>query len=519
MGSLAYEEGWRAVNEQIRAGGSWSGRERNVCYRNLGQGRFEDVSFVSGLDFADDGRAWVTLDIDNDGDLDIVTKSRTGPQLRLLRNDSPSANRGIIVDAGPPGTTATLTTAQGVKITRAVRSGSGFLSQPSRRLHFGVPAGDRAVSLEIRTPSGKRRMAGDFASPAPAASKLEPAAEPFVERPWLAEPVPVPDPQLEPYRGRKVLLTLWASWCPPCRAELDEFTRRAAQLAKAGLQPVLFPVEEDKPAPAGTPFPVLRSGNRTIGVYATLYRYLFDFRRDLMLPLSFLVDERGRIRKVYQGPVPVGELLADAAATSHPALPFAGTRYFPAPSRNYNDVATAMAERGFHGEAGLLFETALSQGQSGYEIYNNYAGLLLATGKAKEAEKLLRASIRDNPNQARSSANLGLLLLESGRDAEAVPLLEKAVALAPDDARARRALSSHYNDKGIDHMQANRPREALAAFERAAAADPADPAAAVNLALYHARAGDAVKARALLRKLLDQHPGHKPALDLLDQLR
>jgi len=41
-GSQGYREAWRAVNLLIRTGGSWSGRERDVCYRNAGGGRFAD---------------------------------------------------------------------------------------------------------------------------------------------------------------------------------------------------------------------------------------------------------------------------------------------------------------------------------------------------------------------------------------------------------------------------------------------------------------------------------------------
>ena len=39
------------------------------------------------------------------------------------------------------------------------------------------------------------------------------------------------------------------------------------------------------------------------GVYNIIYRYLFDRRRDLALPTSFLLDKDGMIVKVYQGPV------------------------------------------------------------------------------------------------------------------------------------------------------------------------------------------------------------------------
>ena len=73
-GSKRYKDAWRAINLLIRSDGSWSGRERNTCYLNAGNGNSRDASFVSGLDFAGDGRSFVPLDIDRDGDLDLIPK-------------------------------------------------------------------------------------------------------------------------------------------------------------------------------------------------------------------------------------------------------------------------------------------------------------------------------------------------------------------------------------------------------------------------------------------------------------
>ena len=46
-----YEQGWSAINELIRADGTWSGYERNIFYANNGDGTFSDISGVVGLDF------------------------------------------------------------------------------------------------------------------------------------------------------------------------------------------------------------------------------------------------------------------------------------------------------------------------------------------------------------------------------------------------------------------------------------------------------------------------------------
>ena len=81
-----YEQGWNAINELIRADGTWSGFERNVFYANNRDGTFSDVSGVVGLDFLEDGRAFALADFDHDGRQEVFLKNRNGPQLRVLKN-------------------------------------------------------------------------------------------------------------------------------------------------------------------------------------------------------------------------------------------------------------------------------------------------------------------------------------------------------------------------------------------------------------------------------------------------
>ena len=81
-----YEEGWGAINELIRADGTWSGFERNVFYANNRDGTFSDVSGAVGLDFIEDGRAFALADFDQDGRQEMFLKNRNAPQLRVLKN-------------------------------------------------------------------------------------------------------------------------------------------------------------------------------------------------------------------------------------------------------------------------------------------------------------------------------------------------------------------------------------------------------------------------------------------------
>ena len=141
----AYEDGWNTINQLIREDYSWCGREPNVFYKRLkasgGAGpKFYDFSGVSGLDFADDSRAFAVTDIDGDGNLDIVLKSRLAPQVRVLQNNCAGGRRSIVV--GLRGTKSNRD-AIGARVevngmVQYLNAGSGYLSQSSKRLHFGL---------------------------------------------------------------------------------------------------------------------------------------------------------------------------------------------------------------------------------------------------------------------------------------------------------------------------------------------------------------------------------------------
>ena len=155
-----YEQGWNAINELIRSDGTWSGYERNVFYANNRDGTFSDVSAALGLDFVEDGRAFALADFDHDGRLEILLKNRNAPQVRLLKNvvqDLPSSIafrlRGIKSNRDAIGASVTIESSAG-KQTRMLQAGSGFLSQHSKDVFFGLGEAKGPVNASIRWPSG-----------------------------------------------------------------------------------------------------------------------------------------------------------------------------------------------------------------------------------------------------------------------------------------------------------------------------------------------------------------------------
>ena len=82
-----YDDAWRAIN-QLLIHDSIASHQRNVFLRNDGQGGFDDVSGTVGLDLDQDGRSFAVLDIDRDGDEDLlVMAARQAPHLRVFQND------------------------------------------------------------------------------------------------------------------------------------------------------------------------------------------------------------------------------------------------------------------------------------------------------------------------------------------------------------------------------------------------------------------------------------------------
>ena len=163
--ALNYERGWNAINELIRSDSSWSGRERNVLYANNRDGTFSEVSGTAGLDFPDDSRAFALADLDHDGRLEVILKNRNAPQLRVLHNVMKNLGhsiafrlRGKKSNRDAIGAAVTVETAtddqKPLRQTKYLQAGSGFLSQHTKELFFGVGKTTDPIRATIRWPSG-----------------------------------------------------------------------------------------------------------------------------------------------------------------------------------------------------------------------------------------------------------------------------------------------------------------------------------------------------------------------------
>ena len=101
------------------------------------------------------------------------------------------------------------------------------------------------------------------------------------------------------YRGRWVLVNLWASWCEPCREEAPELERFARRYRDQGVS-VLGINVQDNSDDALAFLADFQPG------YAQL-RSVGDERSEAFgstgVPENFLVDPRGRLALIWRGPV------------------------------------------------------------------------------------------------------------------------------------------------------------------------------------------------------------------------
>jgi hypothetical protein len=133
-----------------------------LVFRNLGDGRFENVTDRSGPGpvSVHSSRGAAFGDVDNDGDVDVLVMNMNEPP-SLLRNDSPAGRSWLeIVLESTSGNrfglgATVIVTAGGRRQARAVLSQSSYASHDDLRLHFGLGNALRAEAVEVRWPSGR----------------------------------------------------------------------------------------------------------------------------------------------------------------------------------------------------------------------------------------------------------------------------------------------------------------------------------------------------------------------------
>ena len=449
-------------------------------------------------------------------------------------------------------------------------AGSAYLSQHTKRLHFGLGGDERADNVRIHWPAGEVQELASLAagfhyqvtegSVDVRATPLHPRKElpespPFqvdnharLETTWFWEPVPLPE-------------------------------RRHG--------PALFVVHAGEPMPglsvAFDSLDLRHAPAELIAAYAIFRRYLFDYRVDLETPLWLLIDAESRARKIYAESPSAAVAQVDLRSLDGPlpdprGLPFAGF-YLGHPTRDYYKFGGALLQAGYPEQALPYLEEMLRRnpdnpkallaigrihlqakrlpqarqaleravaldahlpegwnelggveteaGNLSEALRNYQKALDLAPdlpyalvnaaqtqdklGHPAEAEQLYRHALQADPRSGDAANGLGLLLAQRGQTGEARKLFELAISIRRDD-------SSAVNNLGVLYLNMGQVNDAIAAFQYGLQVAPDDDLLYLNLARVWVQKGERDKAREIMRALLARKPDSRIASKGLEQL-
>lgn len=559
--SPEYEMAWNAVNELVRSDFSWSGYQRNVFYANNHDKTFADVSGVLGLDCRDDSRAFALADFDHDGRLEIALKNRTGPQLRILRNDLDTPGNSVAFrltgkncNRDAIGAAMTLE-AGGVRQTKFISAGSGFASQHTKELFFGIGSSKTVDSVSIRWPSGAVKVfrhisanhrfeieegRADYKaapygssrfskSPAPLPASTASGGSPT----WLVAPLhppllALPDLQgkifnLAALKDRRVLLCFVQIGCEESKKQLEQLENSLTAFSAAGFvvlavflnPPSSHEETESFSQSAGLTFPILFADEQTAGAWNIQFRFLFDRRRDMPIPVSYLLDKGGAIVALYQGFAAPAVLLADAnsiPATPEQmqgkAMPYPGPYYGNPMARNDFTLGIAFVEYGFLDDGQAAFQRAVDADPNAAAAWFNLGTVYLRKKNYLEARRCLKETIRLNPKDADAWNNLGMISGEEQKYDEALEEFHLAARANPNFLVAVENMMRIYQFQG-------RAADAQKAFEELIASAPDNSDLHLALAMTFVAQKEDELARKELETAVRLRPGNVEALNNL----
>jgi tetratricopeptide (TPR) repeat protein/peroxiredoxin len=561
--SQAYEHGWNAINELIRSDRSWNAYERNVMFANNRDGTFSEVSGMLGLDFLEDSRSFALADLDHDGRLEVILKNRNAPQLRILHNamkdlgDSISFRlRGHKSNRDAIGAAITVEVGT-LRQTKYLQAGSGFLAQHSKELFFGIGKPEGNIMATVRWPSGlsqqfehlptNHRIEIEEGSNSIATTRFvttpstyaKPGTEPNLEPlpsqlgTWLIEPLKAPEFSLPDLAGNKqdlqklqgsfVLLNFWATTAPLCRQHLKLLHQYQSAFTANHLKVLAVNVDAAGEMPGARSlaaqeklsFPVLFATEEVAGIYNIIYRYLFDRRRDLAIPTSFLLDRDGMIIKVYQGPIDPQRLIDDvkSAPTTAPdrmkkALPFKGELYQAAFLRNDFTYGVALFQHGYLDQAAESFQQVIAAKPNDPEGYYNLGSLNLRRSDFQQARQYLEQTVKLRPNYPEAWNNLGMIAAQEGHPEEAIKNFQQSLLLRPTYAIALLNLGNVYRRQGAFQKSEDCLKHAFEIL-------PDDPEVNYSLGMLYAQQNQTERASTYLQKAIDLRPDYPEALNNL----
>ena len=329
------------LQRMVRSGSSFSGNESHVVFLNEKGENFKDISSITGLDYDDDGRSVCMSDWDRDGDLDVWISNRNGPQIRYFRNDSPNLNKSIIIslegktcNRDAIGARVVLRTKDGPSQMRTVTAGSGFLSQSTKALHFGIANKEESMELDIYWPGNKIQKVGNII---PGHYVIKQGSKPKslevnnsfeinstprnkpVDRTLLAQVLPVKSifGLSKNDLKKPILLSMTRNDCEQCDYQLMTWKKNPPK----GLTLKILNSEK-----------LAKNNQLLLELFQITHDHFYEIiGRAIPTPVSFLISTKGNLRAIYRGVIDPKTLSEDMISIQNDnldlrniSLPFEG---------------------------------------------------------------------------------------------------------------------------------------------------------------------------------------------------
>ena len=177
----------------------------------------------------------------------------------------------------------------------------------------------------------------------------------------------------------------------------------------------------------------------------------------------------------------------------------------------WNNLGMLAAERGNNEQAIQDFQRSLELRSTYATALLNLGNLYRRQGNLEQSQTLLQKALESEPENPEVNYGMGMLYAREEQSERARQYLERAISLRPDYADA-------LNNLGVLLVKTSRYPEAEDKFKVCIQQAPSFDQAYLNLARLYLVLNDKDKARRVLQSLLEQHPQHKMAQQMLQML-
>jgi tetratricopeptide (TPR) repeat protein len=390
---------------------------------------------------------------------------------------------------------------------------------------------DHRIEIEEGSAFQAKAFAAAPAFVPPPPSTPEQQEWPTEVQTWLIEPLKAPEFSLPDLggnvqtfpslRGSSVILTFWSTTAPRSLDQLKDLDQSSSSFATSRLRILAINVDQGDATQAARSFvsqqrlsfPVVFASEAVAGIYNIIYRHLHDRRRDMPIPISFLVDGEGMIVKVYEGTAVPESLLKDLKsvlaspdARKRMALPFPGRLIQSAFLRNDFTYGVAMYQHGYFDQAAESFQQVIAAKPDNADAYYNLGTLNLRMKNYDQARQYLEQTLKLRPNYPEAWNNLGMMAAQQGRPDEAIQDFQRSLAQRPNYATAYLNLGNVYRRQKLY----DKAQESLT---RALALQPDDPETNFSLGMLYAQQGQMQPALDYLQRAVDLRPDYAEALN------